>query len=55
LSEKRAASVKAALIKDYKTNGGRLESKGFGDTKPAGANDTAEGRSNNRRVELVKI
>jgi outer membrane protein OmpA-like peptidoglycan-associated protein len=55
LSEKRAASVKAALIKDYKTNGGRLESKGFGDTKPAGANDTAEGRSNIRRVELVKI
>ena len=55
LSEKRAAAVKAALIKDYKVNGGRLESKGFGDTKPAGANDTAEGRSNNRRVELVKI
>jgi outer membrane protein OmpA-like peptidoglycan-associated protein len=55
LSEKRAAAVKAALIRDYKTNGGRLESKGFGDTKPAGANDTAEGRSNNRRVELVKI
>jgi OOP family OmpA-OmpF porin len=55
LSDKRAAAVKAALIKDYKVNGGRLESKGFGDTKPAGANDTAEGRSNNRRVELVKI
>ncbi len=55
LSEKRAAAVKAALVKDYKVNGGRVESKGFGDTKPAGANDTAEGRSNNRRVELVKI
>lgn len=55
LSDKRAAAVKAALVKDYKVNGGRLESKGFGDTKPAGGNDTAEGRSNNRRVELVKI
>ncbi|MDP9176558.1 MAG: OmpA family protein [Gemmatimonadota bacterium] len=55
LSDKRAAAVKAALVKDYRVNAGRLESKGFGDTKPAGGNDTAEGRSNNRRVELVKI
>lgn len=55
LSDKRAAAVKAALVGQYKINAGRLESKGFGDTKPAGGNDTAEGRSNNRRVELVKI
>jgi outer membrane protein OmpA-like peptidoglycan-associated protein len=55
LSDKRAAAVKAALVGQYKINAGRLESKGFGDSKPAGANDTAEGRSNNRRVELVKI
>jgi flagellar motor protein MotB len=33
----------------------RLESKGFGDTKPAGKNDTTEGRQNNRRVELVRL
>jgi outer membrane protein OmpA-like peptidoglycan-associated protein len=55
LSEKRAAAVRAALINDYKVNAGRLESKGFGDAKPAGSNSSAEGRSNNRRVELVKI
>ena len=55
LSEKRAAAVKAILVGEYHVNAGRLESKGFGDTKPAGGNDTPEGRSNNRRVELVKM
>lgn len=55
LSDKRAAAVKSALITDYHVNKGRLDSKGFGDSKPAGDNATAEGRSNNRRVELVKI
>ncbi len=55
LSEARAAAVKAALVKDYGIDPARLQSKGFGSTKPAGVNTTAEGRQNNRRVELVKI
>jgi len=55
LSEKRAAAVKAALVGEYRIKAGRLESKGFGDTKPAGTHATPEGRSNSRRVELVKI
>lgn len=55
LSEKRAAAVRQALIADYHVDGGRLNSKGFGDTKPVGPNTSAEGRSNNRRVELVKM
>jgi outer membrane protein OmpA-like peptidoglycan-associated protein len=54
LSEKRAAAVKAALVKDFGADAGRLEAKGLGQTKPIGANDTAEGRQQNRRVELVK-
>jgi OmpA-OmpF porin, OOP family len=56
LSDRRAAAVKAVLVGAYyHVNAGRLESKGLGDTKPAGTNATPEGRSNNRRVELVKM
>ena len=55
LSGKRAASVKAVLVRDYGISAGRLDSKGLGDSKPLGKNDTPEGRQNNRRVELVKL
>ncbi len=55
LSERRAAAVKSALVTDFQVDAARLESKGFGDTKPAGSNASAEGRQNNRRVELVRL
>jgi len=55
LSEKRAAAVKAFLEKEYGIDAGRLEARGFGDTKPVAPNDTPEGRQANRRVELVKL
>jgi hypothetical protein len=55
LSEARAAAVTAALVRDYGADAGRLQAKGLGSSKPAGLNTTAEGRQNNRRVELVKI
>ena len=54
LSQKRADAVKAALVATYGADGSRLTSRGLGDTKPAGANTTAEGRQQNRRVELVR-
>ncbi|MBA3891113.1 MAG: OmpA family protein [Gemmatimonadaceae bacterium] len=54
LSEKRAAAVKAALVGTYAVDAARLATKGLGDTKPATKNDTAEGRQQNRRVELVR-
>ena len=54
LSDKRAAAVKAWLVTKHKVVGARLETKGLGQTKPVGANDTAEGRQANRRVEIVK-
>jgi OOP family OmpA-OmpF porin len=54
LSEKRAAAVRQALIDTYQVDAARLQAKGLGSTKPATSNDTAEGRQQNRRVELVK-
>ncbi len=54
LSEKRAAAVKAYIVSTFGIADSRLESKGFGASKPAASNDTPEGRQQNRRVELVK-
>jgi outer membrane protein OmpA-like peptidoglycan-associated protein len=54
LSERRAAAVRQALVAGYGIDGSRLEAKGFGAAKPAASNATAEGRQQNRRVELVK-
>jgi OOP family OmpA-OmpF porin len=54
LSEKRAAAVRQALIDTYQVDAARLQAKGLGSTKPAGSNDTPEGKQQNRRVELVK-
>jgi len=52
LSENRATSVR-----DYLTGAGiptaSVTSKGFGKTEPVASNDTAAGRQQNRRVELV--
>ena len=54
LSEARAAAVRAALVADFGIGAERISTKGFGDTKPSAANTTAEGRAQNRRVEVVK-
>ena len=55
LSQSRADAVKAALESEYGVSATQLTAKGYGDTKPATDNKTAEGRQNNRRVELVKM
>jgi outer membrane protein OmpA-like peptidoglycan-associated protein len=54
LSERRAASVKAWLVKQG-VDAARLTPKGLGQSKPIDTTGTAEGRANNRRVEFVKI
>lgn len=51
LSEKRAEAVVRSLA-SYGIDKARLEVKGYGMTRPLDTNATAEGRQNNRRVEL---
>jgi OmpA-OmpF porin, OOP family len=54
LSERRAAAVKAYMV-GAGINAARLESSGFGPSRPMTTNDTPEGRQSNRRVELVRL
>jgi OOP family OmpA-OmpF porin len=56
LSEQRAQSVKTWLEHRAAGNfrGGRLQSRGFGDTEPVASNDSESGRSQNRRVDIVQ-
>ena len=54
LSKDRAAAVKSMLTK-LGIASSRLESKGWGESKPVSENSTPEGKANNRRVEFIKI
>jgi len=55
LSKRRAASVKAALAKEFGIDESRMETDGKGESEPIDKNDTPAGKANNRRVEFVKI
>jgi outer membrane protein OmpA-like peptidoglycan-associated protein len=53
----RLSEQRGATVRDFLTEQGMLKSsvtaKGFGKTQPVASNDTAEGRQQNRRVEMV--
>jgi outer membrane protein OmpA-like peptidoglycan-associated protein len=52
LSEQRGSSVRDYLIQQGMP-GSSVTTKGFGKAEPVASNDTAQGRQQNRRVELV--
>jgi outer membrane protein OmpA-like peptidoglycan-associated protein len=52
LSEQRGTSVRDYLIQQGMA-GSSVTTKGFGKGEPVASNDTAQGRQQNRRVELV--
>lgn len=52
LSKARAQTV-ATILSSVLSNPGRIKVEGFGDTRPLGPNDSAEGKALNRRVEIV--
>lgn len=53
LSQRRVDAVKQILINTYHIQGNRLNSIGYGESKPIASNATAEGREQNRRVIAV--
>lgn len=53
LSERRARAVVSYLTQSG-IDAGKLSAKGFGYEKPVAPNETAAGRAQNRRVELVR-
>jgi outer membrane protein OmpA-like peptidoglycan-associated protein len=55
LSKRRAASVKAELVKTFGVNADRLEIDGMGESKPIAPNDTPVNKALNRRVEFIKL
>ena len=52
LSERRAESVRTYLMQQ-RIPAAAVDSEGFGESRPVATNDTAAGRQQNRRVELV--
>lgn len=55
LSSIRAANVVKYLIDEGQIDDARLSAIAYGDTRPAASNDTEEGRSRNRRINLIII
>jgi OmpA-OmpF porin, OOP family len=53
LSERRAAAVKAYLLKQGVVDSQRIKSVGYGESRPVASNKTKEGRFENRRVEIL--
>jgi outer membrane protein OmpA-like peptidoglycan-associated protein len=53
LSRARAASVVAALVRDYGVPAARLNPAGVASLAPVAPNTTEDGRAKNRRVELI--
>lgn len=54
LSQQRAQAVVDALVKDYGVAAGRLSPHGVGSLSPVSTNRSEQGKSSNRRVEMVE-
>ncbi|WP_167618129.1 OmpA family protein [Maribellus sediminis] len=54
LSKRRAKSVVDYLV-EHAIQAGRLQSEGYGDTRPIASNETADGRKQNRRTTIKII
>jgi OmpA-OmpF porin, OOP family len=55
LSEARAEAVKDILVSDEKLANLKIETKGYGKSRPLASNTSEEGREKNRRVEIIVL
>jgi outer membrane protein OmpA-like peptidoglycan-associated protein len=55
LSQKRAAAVKLYITENYAVAGNRIQTDGKGESQPVAANNAADAKAKNRRVEFVKL
>ncbi len=55
LSSERAQAVRKILVEQYGINIGRIQTDGKGESQPIATNTTDAGKSQNRRVEFIKI
>lgn len=53
LSQERANAVMSYLLANMNIEPLRIETKGFGETKPIANNETAQGRTLNRRIDII--
>ena len=54
LSERRANAVKAHLL-EKNVSSTRVQSIGYGESRPTASNTTSEGRRRNRRIEFIVV
>jgi len=52
LSERRARAVRDYMVENG-ISPSRIATRGFGKSRPVASNETAEGRAQNRRVEII--
>jgi outer membrane protein OmpA-like peptidoglycan-associated protein len=53
LSSERAITIKNYFVAGFRLDGTLIETAGFGESQPRATNNTATGRQQNRRVEII--
>lgn len=53
LSQRRAIAIREYLLESMPISADRLEATGHGEDRPIASNETEEGRTRNRRIEIV--
>lgn len=53
LSQRRAMAIREYLLESLPISADRLEATGYGEDRPIASNDTEDGRTRNRRIEVV--